>query len=163
MRLAGSILAFLMAVSPLHVYAESEETQVRIGDSLQLPELTDQFDRRQTLDPATSWLVFSHDMASSDVVEMAFAKWNDEKLSAAGVQYYADISGMPGLISSFIAMPKLKKRPYTVVLGREDADLQHLPRQNGKAMMLKLNGGKLIEVESTDDPNVLNRVLVLED
>ncbi len=56
----------------LNVLAESEVRQVGIGDKLQLLELTDQFDNKQTLKSETQWLVFSHDMASGDLVELTF-------------------------------------------------------------------------------------------
>ena len=164
MRHTSKIIAILVMFFSLNVFAQSEVHQVGIGDKLQLPELTDQFDNKQSLKPETQWVVFSHDMASGDVVELAFEKLNDEKLSASGIQYYADISGMPGLISRFIAIPKLKKLPYIILLGREESDLEHLPREEGKAMIIKLADGKLVAFESTDDPKALQqKVLLLED
>jgi hypothetical protein len=154
MHIVKALVVSLVLFSP-QIFADSEPQPLAVGDNLTLPELTDQFDNKQGLKPDTTWVVFSHDMDGGDIVDLAFAELDDEKLEAAGVQYYADISGMPGLISRFMAIPNLKELPYSMVLGRESKDLAQFPRQESQVSLLKLSGGELVSVEYIDDPAVL--------
>lgn len=148
-----STLALTFAVS---VHAKT----LSIGDSIELPTLNDQFDQPHTLQANTQWLVLAHDMDSSRVTRDAFEGQTDETLKKANIQYYADISGMPGLISSFIAIPKMQKQKYNIVLAKEDNELAFLPSEDDKVSIFKIENGKIVEFITTDSAEVLKQTVL---
>lgn len=131
-----------------------------IGDNVELPTLNDQFDKPHSLKSSTQWLVLAHDMDSSRVTRDAFAGQTDETLQQANIQYYADISGMPGLISSYIAIPKMQKQKYAIVLGKEDNELAFLPSEDDKVSIFKIENGKIVEFITTDSAEVLKKTVL---
>ena len=65
--------------------------------------------------------------------------------------YIADISSMPGLISTIIAVPKMQKAPYRIALIRFEKDGERLPRKPGTVTVLKVDAGKVSAVEFASD------------
>ena len=110
------LVIFTLIFCSLTAFAASEAKLLSIGDKLSLPKLTDQFEQSQLLLPETVWIIFSHDMDSSKIAKAALENQDKASLSEANIQYYADISGMPWLISRFIAIPKMKKLPYVLAI-----------------------------------------------
>ena len=64
-----------------------------------------------------------------------------EKNSAV---YVADISGMPSLISKFIALPKMKKYPFSVLL-LDDTNKDNFVKEDGKIIVYSLENGKVVK------------------
>ena len=159
MNFLKHLVTLTLIICSLTAFATSEPKLLSIGDKLNLPKLTDQFEQPQLLLPETEWIIFSHDMDSSKIAKAALENQDKTSLSEANIQYYADISGMPGLISYFIAMPKMKKLPYTLILGREDEELAHLPKEEGKVLLIKLNNGNIEKFISTDDTNIIKNTI----
>ena len=127
---------------------------LRLGDSIILPKLPDQFEKLHVLKENTKWLVLAHDMDSSRITRDAFKGQTDASLQQAHIQYYADVSGMPGLITSYVAIPKMKKQKYAIVLGKEDNDLAQLPNEDDKVSVFKIENGKIVQfvtIESSDE------------
>ena len=155
-RAIGAIVALLIS---LQAFAADITKQIDIGDALQLPVLADQFENKHAFNTDTKWFVFSHDMDSGYMVKEAFEGLNSEKLSASGIQYYSDISTMPDLYYRYVMLPKFQELDYPMILGRATVDLKHIPRITGKAMMLRLNKGKVVELLSADRPQVIQQYL----
>ena len=79
-----------------------------------------------------------------------------EALPAATLQdkkavYIADISSMPGLISTMAALPKMQKAPYRIALVRFEKEGERLPRKPGAVTVLKVDAGKVSAVEFARD------------
>lgn len=145
----------------LLTFAVSANVKVlSVGDSIKLPTLNDQFDNPHSFKPSTQWLVLAHDMDSSRVTRDAFAGQTNETLQQANIQYYADISGMPGLISSYIAIPKMQKQKYNIVLAKEDDELAFLPSEDDKVSIFKIENGKIVEFITTDSAEVLKKTVL---
>jgi hypothetical protein len=163
MDLAKTIIAISILTFSLHAFGGNISKLVGIGDVVQLPVLTDQFEIKHSFKTDTAWVVFSHDMDSGFVVKEAFDGQDNEKLTAAGIQYYSDISTMPEFYLKFVMLPKFKGLDYSMILGRKTMDLEHLPRLSGKAMLLRIRNGKLVELLSSDEPQVIRQNVLVPD
>ena len=60
--------------------------------------------------------------------------------------YVADISGMPSLISKFIALPKMKKYPFSVLL-LDDTNKDNFVKEDGKIIVYSLENGKVVKID----------------
>lgn len=160
MRFLKSISLLLITFLTFSSVAESNITPLSVGDNLSLPQLKDQFDKPHALSNNTRWLVFSHDMDSSKIARVAFDKQTSATLAAASIQYYADISAMPSLISRFIAIPKMKKLNYTIIMDKDGNALNRMPKKESKISIIELNQGKIEKITLTDDIKVLKKQLL---
>jgi hypothetical protein len=140
---------------PVFVSAASLET----GAPMPVLTLQDQHDTTHTIDANTRLLIFSAEREVSALVEAALADQTTESLSAAGIQYVSDISAMPGMVTSLIALPKMRKRPYPMLLGREAEETAMLPREPGKATLIASDGGSITSVQFIGDAASLRAAL----
>lgn len=147
LSISTAIMLLAMSVNgPDRASAAEEDDRFTPGSLIELPELEDQFGNAQTLRSDSNWLIFTHDRASGGIVDEAIGDRDDTQLEAAGIQYYADISGMPGMVTRFIAMPAMKKLAYSMVISRDD-ELAHLPRQKDLVTLMRVRGRELLSIE----------------
>ena len=74
------------------------------------------------------------------------AAWQEKK-----AVYIADISSMPGLISTMMAVPKMQKAPYRIALIRFEKEGERLPRKPGAVTVLKVDAGKVSAIDFARD------------
>ena len=98
-------------------------------------------------------------MDSSKLVKAAFENKKSDDLLAANVQYYADISAMPSLISRFIAIPKMKKLAYSVIMDKEGNALNTIPKKDDHVTVLTLNNGNITQINIVDTSKALKALL----
>lgn len=156
MRLLKALFIISFSLFCLPSFAE-ELLSIKPSATLSVAKLKDQFDKEHTLLPSTKWLIFAHDMQSSSLVKKAFEKQTTDTLSKANIQYYADISAMPGLISRFVAIPRMKKQSYTIILDREGKVLKSLPKEEDKVTVIELNNFKIVNIAKLTDAEELKR------
>ena len=60
------------------------------------------------------------------------------------------ISGMPGMIRKFVALPAMRKRPYRMLLDREGNATADIPVEKGKVTVLRLDMLKIEAIEYAD-------------
>ncbi len=108
--------------------------------------LADQNDAPHVIDAATRLLLVTHDMDGGALVREALAQLDAATLEARGVAYVADISGMPGLVARLMAIPRMRKRPYPVLLDRDGVATRDVPRAEGKATLVRLDGLRVTDV-----------------
>jgi len=121
------------------------------GESLPAINLKDQHDKPLAIAPDTRLVFFAAEMDASRLMAKAL-----EALPAATLQdkkavYIADISSMPGLISTMAALPKMQKAPYRIALVRFEKEGERLPRKPGAVTVLKVEAGKVSAVEFARD------------
>ena len=78
-----------------------------------------------------------------------------EKNSAV---YVADISGMPSLISKFIALPKMKKYPFSVLL-LDDTNKDNFVKEDGKIIVYSLENGKVVKIDKISTKEELANII----
>jgi hypothetical protein len=121
---------------------------LKIGDGFPVYNLVDQFDNKLAVKQegnTTLILSFEKDVSTEtkkflDTKKKTFLKDND-------IMYISDISSMPSLITSWFALPKMKKFGFPVALIYEDKVADIIPREDEKVTVIKLeyNGIKSID------------------
>lgn len=128
-----------------------------------LPTLTlkDQFEQTQTLGPEIRYLIFTAEKDASNLVDEVLEGQTGDTLTAGGIRVVADISAMPGMVTKMFALPKLRKYPYSVLLGRTAEDTRDLPREPGKVTVVEADDGKITARHFMDDIGAMRKVLGL--
>jgi len=132
---------------------------VGVGGSLPRFRLADQHDAPYELDPAVTLLVVTHDMDGGTIVRETLGETPQATLDARGIVYVADIGGMPALVSRLIALPRMRKRPYRVVLDRDGAVTRELPAAAGKATVVRLDALRVTSIEQVGSRDALHALL----
>jgi hypothetical protein len=129
------------------------------GSSLAPFSLEDQHGVPGEVDSSLRALLFTRDMGGGDVAKAALAQGGAERLARASAVYVADVHRMPGIIRRAIAEPRLRRRPYRMLLDREGEATRDLPAREGEATLLVLDALRVVQVEHYRDPAALAAAL----
>jgi hypothetical protein len=132
---------------------------LQLGDALPAINLKDQHDKQLAIAPDTRLIFFAAEMDGSRLMSKALAMVPPSTLKDRNAVYVADIGGMPGLVSSVFAVPKMQKEAYTVALVQNSKEAASLPRKPGAVTVLKLDAGKVSAVDFAQDLQQLKRHL----
>lgn len=121
--------------------------------------LEDQHGTVRTVDASVRVLVLTRDMEAGEMVKSVLADDGAATLSKAGGVYVSDVSRMPGIIRSTIAEPRLRQRPYPVLLDREGDVTKPLPSAAGRPTVLVLEALRIVRVEEPMTPEALRALL----
>ena len=113
--------------------------------------LKDQHDKPLAIAPDTRVVFFAGEMESSRLMAKALEALPPATLQEKKAVYIADISSMPGLISTMMAVPKMQKAPYRIGLVRFEKEGERLPRKPGAVTVLKVDAGKVSSIEFASD------------
>lgn len=113
------------------------------GSALPTLSLKDQHEKPAEIPSDTRQILFAADNAGAELVTTLLDAKPGNWLQESQRVYLADIHKMPGLISRMFALPKLREKPYKIVLGREESDLAAWPRQKGCVTLIPVTAGKL--------------------
>ena len=123
--------------------------------------LNDQHDQPQTISDDTRYLLFTADKDGANLADAVLDGQTAETLAAAGIRLVADISAMPGLVTALFALPKLRQRPYSILLGRTPDDTRDLPREPGKVTVIETDGGTVTALHFLEQNDDIRQVLGL--
>lgn len=137
--------ALLLALILLCVGALAEPLQV--GRSLAPFSLEDQHGESHTVDASARILLFSRDMEGGGLLKEALEGRDASYLSARGALYLADISGMPRLIARFVALPRMRRRAYPMLLDPDGSATRALPDREGEATLVFLDRLRITRIE----------------
>lgn len=119
-----------------------------IGSTLSPISMNNQHDKVITVSKDVKTILFAIEKAPSAVIN-DYLKSKDAGFLVKNKAYFiADISGMPSLITSMFAIPKMKKRPYDILLarGKALAQVTAIPRKKEFVTVLKVAGGKVVAI-----------------
>lgn len=114
----------------------------------ELPALTvkDQFDKEFTIDAKVKTVIFSATKEESNVIKEFLAAKDKDYLTNNNIAYVADITGMPSLISKFIAIPKMKDYAFSILLIDED-NKALFPVEEDKISIITLENSKVTNIK----------------
>jgi NADPH-dependent ferric siderophore reductase len=121
------------------------------GAALPSINLKDQHEKPVTIAPDTKLVFFAAEMGGSRLMTKALGTLPPTALKDKNAVYIADISGMPAIFSTIVALPRLQKVGYTVGLIRDSKDGASLPRKPGTVTVLKVDAGKVSAVDFARD------------
>lgn len=132
---------------------------VTLNDTIAAIALEDQHGQPGGVDAATRGVLLSRDMDGGALVREALATDGAAQLERAGAVYIADVHGMPALIRRFVAIPRMRERPYRVLLDTDGAPTAGLPSEDGKATWLRLEGLRVVEIRLLTSSEEVGKVL----
>jgi len=132
---------------------------LQAGDTWPAISLKDQHEKPVAIAADTKLIFFAAEMDGSRLMTNALASLPAASLKDRNAVYIADISGMPGLVSSVFALPKMQKEAYTVALIRDAKEAASLPRKPGAVTVLRLEAGKISAVDFAQDVKQIHRHL----
>ena len=138
-----------------------------VGDTLPALTLEDQHGVARSVDASVRVILFSRDMDGGGVIRAVL----DEEtlgqppaafLEANAALCVADVHRMPSLIRRTIAKPRMRQRPYPLLLDESGAPTQSWPSRGEHATLLRLDGLRVLEVSHFSDPAELGAALGID-
>jgi hypothetical protein len=148
MKLVTCALGFALAAA-LGVGAASSDAKpetAAVDATLAPIALQDQHGKPGGVDAGTRAVLLSRDMDGGSLVREALAADGAAQLERAGAVYVADVHRMPAPIRRLVSLPRMRERPYRVLLDTDGAPTAALPSAEGKATWLRLEGLRVVDV-----------------
>jgi len=117
-----------------------------VGNNLPVLTIKDQFEKEHTIDSKVKTIIFSATKEESNTIKEFLNSKGNDFLITNNIAYVADITGMPSLITKFVAMPKMKEYPFPVLLV-DEANKTLFPVQEDMISIIKLENGKITEIK----------------
>lgn len=133
MTLAKYCVFLLLIIS-----ADLQASSYGIGSHLAPLSLTDQHDQQGSINDATRMVLYTRDKKSGELLTDALATLSADFLARNKIVYISDISGMPGLIARFIALPAMQKKSFPILLDKEGKDTKNYPVQQDMATVMSV-------------------------
>ncbi|QKF60335.1 hypothetical protein ACNSOO_02170 [Aliarcobacter lanthieri] len=147
--LLATFLALGLNAAPLAVDSVIENIKIK-----------DQNEVEKTIDANVKTILFASDKGTSDLLRDYLLPLSEKEniLEKNSAVYVADISGMPSLISKFIALPKMKKYPFSVLL-LDDTNKDNFTKEDGKIIVYSLEDGKVTEIRKISTTEELSEII----
>lgn len=155
-------LAGLLAALSTLLAALASAEPYAVGAELAALALSDQHGESRSIDAGTRVVLFSRDMDGGKVVREALEARGEGAaalLDERRAVYVADVSRMPGLVRRLIALPRMRARPYPVLLDEQGEPTARFPSQEGRATVLFLDGLRITRIAYEDAPDAVLAVL----
>lgn len=129
-----------------------------VGSDVSQIKIKNQFDAINPIAAETKTILFASDKATSDILKEYLLSKEGDILTKNNALYVADISGMPSLISKFIALPKMKKYPFSVML-LDDTNKDFFGKEEGKIIVYSLDNLKITGMKSISTAKELEEII----
>ena len=129
-----------------------------VGSDVSNVTIKDQFEKSNTISAETKTILFASDKDMSDILKEYLLSKEGDILTKNNAIYVADISGMPSLISKFIALPKMKKYPFSVML-LDDTNKDYFAKQEGKIIVYTLDNAKVTQISTISTAKELEEII----
>jgi len=131
----------LLAVACVAVRAVAAEP-LGVGDEYPATKLSDQHGAEHSIDADVRVVLFSRDMEGGAVIRKVLEE-DPALLERYDAVYVSDVSGMPSFVLAVIAKPKMRGRPYPVLLDETGDATAALPGQEGRPTVLWIEAGRI--------------------
>lgn len=133
-----------------------------VGDRLEPFALADAHGEEHRVDASLRTILFARDMDADAAADEVLAEAPSALLAEREAVYVSDISGMPGVITRLVALPRLRERSYTLLLDREGEATARLPAEEGRVTLLRLDPDlRIVRIRHLADPQALREALGL--
>lgn len=127
------LLAFACASEP-------KPAALKVGGTVPRVMLYDQNEQPHRIDESVRVIFFAREMEGGKVIRALLDKEGPKYLDAHRAVYVADISEMPRLIASMVAIPQMRsERPYPTLLDRDGKATASYPSEEGRVTVLVLD------------------------
>jgi len=146
--------SFLAALLLIPALAFAEVLTLKVGDSVPAFQLNDQHDKPFPLPADTQLIVFTADKSASEMINSLLKQQAADYMSQRKMVYIADISAMPGFITSMVALPKMRDYAYRIAIGAEKAQTEMLPRAVDNVTVISIESGKVKSIQQFKETEV---------
>jgi len=133
-----------LLISIMMVFAFSVQAQTMAKQSFE-----DQWEKTVELNEQTQWLVITQSKDAGKIVKESFESLELKDLAQLNMLYLADISRMPGFITSMFAIPKMRDYGFQIGLINEDGQLTALKLTSLDSEKVSVVSLKNLEVVDT--------------
>ena len=158
MRFTGVVL--VMGIIGLAVPVAGAEPY-DVGDVVQPFSLDTQHGTAVEVGVATQLVLVTHDMDAGKIARAVLEEHTEATLAERGAVYVADISRMPGFVSRLIAIPRMRRRPYPVLLDREGVTAGLFAHEEGKVTVVRLEAGRVTDITLVDSESAVREALAV--
>jgi hypothetical protein len=155
-RIVRSVLPVLVALLAVRL---ATAAPYGVGDRMAPMTLPTPSGEAVVVGPGTRLVLVTHDMDGGAIAKAVLADHTRVTLAARGAVYVADVSGMPGLVTRFVAIPRLRRRPYPVLLDRDGATRTLFPVVAGAVTAVSLDDGRIVRLEQLTSEAALRATL----
>jgi len=120
--------------------------QQGVGSLLPDAAIEDQFGVAHVLGDEVRLVVMTRDMEAGEVARAAIEQAGPATLEGPGKVYVSDISGMPGLIATMFAIPKMRERAYPLLLDRDGTFTARFPSEPAHVTLLLVEERRIREI-----------------
>ncbi len=129
------------------------------GERLPAFSLPDQQGAQHTLSASVKRIYYTRDMAGGKLMKAVLVEKAQQRLDAQAAVAVADVSGMPAPIRSMMALPALKKRPYTVWIDEAGSTAAVLPQPSDSVVVVDVQDMTITQVRYAKTEEELNALL----
>lgn len=158
MKIGKAGLGWTLCVSLVLSGVTVAADQLAVGDKLPMLTLHDQHDQPMAISKDTRLLLFAAEKPAADLLTAYLEEQPDDFLELNAAVYLMDISGMPKMITRMFALPKMRKRPYRVLLAEDAETLAFLPRHQNQVTVIRLENGRVESLDFAADESGLRTV-----
>lgn len=131
----------------------------KIGTQIPDFSLKDQHGQMHKIDQTVRLILFCKGMRGQNIIKETLDKTNKGYLTNHHTIYIVDNSGMPRLIGKFIALPKLRKRPYLILLDSGPSVTKDFPSKKDKVTLLYMSNYIIKAIEFVDTPEDVKKAI----
>ena len=142
---------FLLIFLPSIAIADPYTIESRISGF----SLKDQHYNQYEVDETTRLILFSKDMKGGSIIRNGLKETYRNYLSNNNTVFIADISGMPGLIRRFVALPKMRNYPYSILLDMVSSVTKDFPSQPDKATLIYVRNLRITDMQYIENPELI--------
>lgn len=139
-----TLFAALLLV-PTLVFADT--VMLKAGDAVPVFQLKDQHDKPFPITEDTRLIVFTADKSAAEMINGHLKEQAADYMNQRKIVYIADISAMPGFITSMVALPKMRDYSYRIAIGAEKEQTAMLPRAEDSVTLIKSDDGKVTSIQ----------------
>lgn len=129
-----------------------------IGTDIPTLTVKDQFEKDYIVDANIKTIIFSATKTEGTTIKEFLLTKDKDYLTTNKTVYIADITGMPSLITKFIAMPKMKNYPFSVLL-IDEANKTLFPVKEDMITIISLENGKVTDIKYVKTAAELGEIL----
>lgn len=131
---------------------------IEMGTKIDNLEIVDQFEKLHKIGEDTKLILFASDKETSDILKDYLLSKKESILEKNSAVYVADISGMPSIISKFIALPKMKKYPFSILLLDENSK-ELFTKEDGKIIVYDLENLEVKNIRKISTSKELEEII----
>ena len=155
------ILFAALLLIPSLVFADT--VMLKVGDPVPAFQLNDQHDKPFPLPADTRLIVFTADKSAAEMINGHLKQQPSDYMNQRKMVYIADISAMPGFITSMVAIPKMRDYAYRIAIGAEKEQTEMLPRNVYSVTLIKAESGKVVSIQQFKETEASSLIAALND